>query len=343
MSAHTRYIGRPQNTNIFVNGYEADTGVLDLTDASAFRSTIVGVLANKFKGKPTRFTTVNGDFILTSDYLPPNIPLAGALGAVAGGGLFAVFPLGYDAPAGPPVAPAGPPVAPPPLYLKNARFMQAVAQYIVITFIQLVVDLQRVSVVPTAPPAAPVVDEITQKNTLVTACQAAIAIALGILRNAALTQPPTARLPASIISAPDRQALLTEVCLVLTGICGVPPAPVVQPYIDFTGDTITITVDSDTSIIPTARVTDLNDMLVYNANIAATLLLAVRNKGTSTGKFEVNNLSKVLNGYSDVRDNVPAGGPAAVLGAGLYTTATFPIIAPAAIAGGINVAVWIRT
>lgn len=274
MSAHVRYIGRPQNTNIFINGYEADTGVLDLSSPDTFRKAIVDVIAGKFQGRPTRLTILNDGFRLTSDYL--SAPRT------------ADFPFSFLGTLA---------------WVKNPRFMQAVAQFMVLSFIQMVVDLQR-STVAGAPAAAPAVPALPDPRTaIVASCTTSIATALSIIK-----EPRLSILPASApITPPDRQALIDEVAIVLNTISSLAPPPIVV-----TPDTMTITVDAGVPVpIDMSAVKNVDDMLVYNANIAATLLLAARHQGTDMGKPELGRLKAVLEGYSLVRNGgAPPGGPA---------------------------------
>lgn len=278
MSAHVRYVGRPGNTNIFINGYEADTGVLDLTSPATFRKAIVDVIAGKFQGRPTRLTIQNDGFRLTSAYLVP-----------PGTADFDFAFLGTLA------------------WVKNPQFMQAVAQYMVLSFIQMVVDLQRATIAPAVPPVPPVPAVPDPRTAILASCATAISTALSIIKEP-LLKPLTLRPADTIMNDPERQALIDEVTGVLNTISSLAVAP-----ITVTPNTMTITVDGQPVVIDMSAVTNIDDMLVYNANIAATLLLAARHQGTDMGKPELRNLKAVLKGYSLVRNGgvVGAAGAAA--------------------------------
>lgn len=250
-SLHRRYVGRPDNSKILKDGYNALQTPLSLTGAQSFRESICSNLTQGvLKAGPTgaKIESIGAGFRVTFQ----------------GGSSPSEFAFDYS----------------DNLRSKDANFMQAIAQFLIMTFIQMFIDYR----VPNAN-AAVVLEQ----------CTASLKIANDIVNNLQSDQPN--------ITSVEQKQLLVEIASVLNTISKHNHAIEVTDE----GD-LTISLLSTSVTVLTSRVTNLYDLMVYNANTAATLLLAakeIEQKHETRVPALLKKLCTVVHGYTTVMSSAP--------------------------------------
>lgn len=250
--AYTRkYVGRVENAAIMAAGYNALTEDLRFLTVLEFRESIISVLNNSLlKDGSAQFQDTGRGFRVLTKFLPDPPTYD--------------FDFHYDSKP----------------HTQDPWFMQAIAQFLVLTMNQLVVDLER----------AGMVKEVVTR--ILAECTGSIQIALNIIK--VPLWPP--RAPEASAGTESRGKLFTEINKILTGITdGAPVKATLSPDMM----ELTLQVGELISTIQLIQVVDVGDMLVFNANIAAALLAA--KKLTPRGLTQLEVLPVVLAGYLAVR------------------------------------------
>lgn len=298
-----RYVGREENAQILGRGYTAQTETLDTTTAISFRKSVVDVLNLSFNKRPgaTVFSSYDDKgFRIITDFYQLDNPHD--------------FPFDFS----------------DLEHTKDQYFMQAIAQFLVLTFNQMIVDMSEADRPEKA--AAPV-DDPPPVNAAANAaadaaadaaakaikakvlqdCQDSVAMALGITLN------PATKVAASPEVIAAHFELIKAIVNVLNNIPDGAAAGINQPVVSVTDAPVIITItqqspsegpgiagpankSSDPIDINMTNVTDINDIVIYNANIAAALLAARKN--SIRGKQQLDSLKNVLDGYSLVRGTI---------------------------------------
>lgn len=243
------YVGRKDNVGILKTGYDALTIELNTENASSFRSSIATVLNRSLVGVAEIQAVEDGFEISTAMNLPQTH-------------IINKFKFDYGKAD----------------HTRNVMFMQAIAQFVVLSFNQLVVDLQRSDT------------SIKVQSDAYTACQESITTAQDIVKNPVNQKQ----------NATDRSslpALLNDIIIVLQGI---PDLNDSGTEISVNGLIIMLDVDKHSKqTINMANAVSYDDIMIYNANIAAALLAA---KTRSVQGFkQLSQLTNVLKEYSKVR------------------------------------------
>lgn len=259
---HSRYVGRQKNSVILQHGYDATQTGLRLTSSATFRESIcenltIGILQRL---APPAVTIVS-----------VNEQPAGFNVSFPDGNVHR-FLLEYP----------GTP------HTKNTHFMTAIAQFLVLTFIEMFIDLG-------AEPSAAV------RQQVITACSTSVASAAGIIVTPAHPGGAGAARVSVPISAEAKATLLTSICDILSRIAG--SGNSITPT--ETGDIIITIATAPPVTVSVSAINDISDLMVYNANMAATLLLAAKQSGTPVSVTTLlNRLNTVLVGYTAVTGTI---------------------------------------
>lgn len=267
-----RYASRNDNSSVMAQkDYSTYTGGLYLKDASAFRKSIATVLrAEGFKKESgTRFTATDKGFNLETAYLGKD-----------------KMECKFDYPAD-------------SVATKNAFFMQAIAQFLVMMFIQLIVDLEGVLASNGTPET-----KLATAKRIKKACSDAVEMArLMVLK----PNDPT-RAKTSSIDPESRFPLLQNIAQALHKVTNSKQRTGVVVTVTANKDPLTLVItmkEKEKDIVSTIDFKDVktNDIfIIFNANIAATLLLAAKDK--HLGAIQLKNLRPVLDGFMKAIDAV---------------------------------------
>lgn len=248
-----RYVGDRTNASKLVMGYSSESTAMRLVDNGAYRESILAVLTNLSPpieiGVDPADQRVHGFIFRTRFYQ-------------------------FDCHCNPRGT------------VQNAHFMLAIAQFVVLSFNQLSVDLNDVNEV--------------DKNAVMSVCDVALHCA-DILTHEPRRDLNAIRGGRFEFGRPIDAAALVEITEVLDSLC--------KPQIS-----VTIAPDNDQNIlirhagsmtsfnIDMREIEDYTDRAVYNANIAAAVLSA--KKGTREGIIQLRNLPMILESYINERRGV---------------------------------------
>lgn len=246
-----RYVGRVTNTELFrVAGYKTFTAGLFLRDADTFRNSVLSVLqSGTFKqNADINLTTDKKGFVLQTASIPK------------------VQEFHFD-------------------YVKSdvsedPHFMQVIAQFLVMTLIQMSLDLQK--------------DGVPWEET-VKACRVAVKMAKRFVLNP-LSPKQSEKHPTQKMSNRSKAALMEGIILVLSDVAGFKKNPPVSTVrFDQPTMSLTISLKGKPTVVDFRDVDTQDIFMIFNANIAATLLLAARD--TQIGSEQLDLLPSVLGGF----------------------------------------------
>lgn len=261
MSAgHTRYVGRDTNVQFFTaEGYKTFTAGLFLKNASAFRHSVVSVLqAGSFKvGADTTFAVSDKGFEVETMYIPGKQE----------------FKFAFQESEA----------------TTDPHFMQVIGQFLVMTFIQMILDLERLEAKDVRGSA------LLDKEEVVKGSRAAVKMGLRFILN---PQAPkqSKKKPSGMIAANAKQLLLEGITRVLNEVAGFNTATSSIRF-DRPSMSIRIVIEpaTDEVVVDFADVDTHDIFMIFNANIAATLLLAA--KDARVGSVQLGRLPSVLAGF----------------------------------------------
>lgn len=252
--AKQRYVGDRTNASKLGMGYSSESTAMRLVDSGAYRDSICAVLTN-----------LRPPIEIGVDPADPRVH----------GFIFRARFYQFDC------------YCDPRGTVQNAHFMLALAQFVVLSFNQLSVDLNDVNVV--------------DKNDVMNVCDIALHVA------DTLTHDPRRDLNATRrfeYGRPIDAAALVGIIEVLDSLCTPQLSITIDPdndqniMIRHAGSTTSFNIDM-------RRIKDYTDRAVYNANIAAAVLSA--KKGTREGIIQLRNLPMILESYINERRGVMIG------------------------------------
>lgn len=284
---YQRYVGRGKNSQILKRGYTALTTELDITTQTTFLSSICTNLTSGI-------LAMTPDAGITSDGTSFTVTLKDATPATT------KIDFKYTA----------------STHTANPLFMQAIAQFLLMTFVQLFVDVK-------------------DKSTDMPKCIGSVQAALGIVINPIHTKTRAL----TEITCDEKTALLKSIASVLSDVAHsqrTPPIPgSVTSIANLDADILNFTLRSPMlpKKIDFTGVNDVYDIMIYNANIAATLLLAAQqteNASKASGVSALlDKLAATLTAYTEVTGKTaclgakekkppPAGGGPGTVGIGCH-------------------------
>lgn len=321
-----RYLGRQYNADdILYEGYEANPTELLVSNVETFRKSICD---NLTKG------VLAGGSIATIESVPTGFRVVPKPAPTSGVQRIKEYIYAFEFPNLPEDGLS---------HLKNKEFLQAIAQFLVLSFIQLFVDFphmheanamivkadKKLSDAKGATESDPTAKE-AKKNAVAKAtadldaaqkaktnvpaepeeaCKKAIALAQLVVTNPKLVEPDEAveATPGTrhrnMFNKDDKKNLLKAVTGVLQTL-GQKYENELQVTTD--GDEIIIKCGTPSVVIDMKDVDNIEDIIIYNASIAATVLFATRGGpgGTKDIPGNLDKLKDVLAGYKNVVNGI---------------------------------------